>query len=576
MVYESYSFGRGSPATTVEGGMKLDFERVFELAPGGMAIFGSDGRPVVFNQAMVGMLECRHPGAYTRSLEDLMHPEEVAECRERMRRLLSGERDSFLFEGRFVRETGRDFRGVAELTLLRVDTGGSGDSHFVLNLRDNTKKLDAERKLRESAERFRALVDRSSEIVKIVGLEGNIRYASPAMERVLGYPPDEITGRNIFDFLHPDDIPAIREKTEAAVARAAADDTVWNVAEYRMRHADGSWRHIESVGTYLPDHPAVRGVVINARDISERRENERRIRESEEKYRRVVETIEEVIFRTDGRGRWSFLNPAWTKLTGYSPEESIGRKAADFLVRAPGSRVSGPDGDDPPSREVEIETRRGTKRIFEVSFAVEPEGEDFHDSFGILHDVTERKRLEERLERLAMHDPLTDLPNRRLFLDYLRNSTPWGERGYTARESTSLLFLDIDRFKQVNDNLGHEAGDSVLVAVAGRLEGCVRAEDIVARLGGEEFVILMAGAGVREARRAAERVLGVFGRPFSLGADEAQVNLGVSIGIACAASREISPEELLRRADTAMYQVKRRGGGGWSTYNLKAPENESG
>lgn len=538
--------------------IKLDFKRVFRLAPGGMAIFGLDGRPVVVNGALAELLNCGDAGIYAKSLEDITHPEEILESRERVVRLLAREIATVRFQGRFVRDGGAGFRGVADLTLVRDDD--AEPSYFVLSLRDDTERHEAERRLRESEERFRALVDKSSEIVKLVNLDGELRYASPAMERILGYPPEEIIGRNIFDFVHPEDIPSIMEATsEAVAADGEGQETIWNIAEYRMLHADGRWLNIESIGTYLLDHPAINGVVVNARDVTGRREAEDRIRRSEEKYRRVVETVGEVIFRTDEAGRWSFLNPAWSKLTGFTTEETLGRNVSDFV------EFSGGDSTQRTSNEVSISTRRGTKRIFEVSFADgSQEGGGFEDSFGILHDVTERKRLENRLERLAMHDPLTDLPNRRLFLDHLRDSPPWSNP--EGEGCVALLFVDLDRFKNINDTLGHEAGDSVLVAVAGRLRGCVRAEDFVARLGGEEFVVLMSGAGEKEAERAAERVLEVFERPFSLGNDGRSTRLTASIGISWVSSPEVRPEELLREADQAMYLAKNRGGGGWAVY----------
>ncbi|MGI8649999.1 MAG: PAS domain-containing protein [Rubrobacter sp.] len=244
----------------------LDFKRIFRLAPGGMAVFGLNGRPVVVNSALADLFGCSDPGVYARSLEDIVHPEELPESRERMTRLLAGERGTFRFQGRFLRSDGEGFFGVADLTLVRDENGEP--SYFVLNLRDDTERQKAERRLRESEERFRALVDKSSEIVKLVNLDGKLRYASPAMERVLGYSSDEIVGRNIFDFLHPDDIPALREATSKALAEVElTGETVWNTAEYRMRHADGGWRNIESVGTYLLDHPAVEGVVINSRAV---------------------------------------------------------------------------------------------------------------------------------------------------------------------------------------------------------------------------------------------------------------------------------------------------------------------
>jgi len=182
---------------------------------------------------------------------------------------------------------------------------------------------------------------------------------------------------------------------------------------------------------------------------------------------------------------------------------------------------------------------------------------------GVLHDVTERKALEEHLRHLALRDSLTDLPNRRLFVDRLGQAL-----GRTSRRDrlVAVLFMDLDDFKGVNDSLGHETGDLLLVAVAERLKGCLRLEDTLARFGGDEFVVLLGDMEVPdEAVRVAERIAEGFGSPFLVEGRELYVR--ASIGIAVGDTRNRTPEDLLRAADTAMYRAKEEGSGHYSMFD---------
>jgi diguanylate cyclase (GGDEF)-like protein/PAS domain S-box-containing protein len=301
-------------------------------------------------------------------------------------------------------------------------------------------------------------------------------------------------------------------------------------------------------------------------------------RESERRYRSVVEGVQEVIFQTDGDGRWTFLNPAWTEITGYSTEESLGLSLYDvahqddreWLLGQYGKLISG----ETPSFQVEVRiiTNDGETRWLETRARLtDARAVTMAGISGTLTDITERKRAEEALKEsqeryrhLAMHDPLTSLPNRALFFDRLESAMTTRER---RGNGIAVLFIDLDGFKLVNDSLGHEAGDRLLVIAGQRLARFIRPGDTVARLGGDEFAILLDGlADTRHATRIAERLLEALKPAFIIDAQE--VFVSASIGVAISTDGSDRPADLLRSADIALYEAK---GAGRATYAVFEP-----
>jgi len=303
---------------------------------------------------------------------------------------------------------------------------------------------------RQSEERFRALIQNSSDVVAIVGADGATRYVSPVVERVLGYKPENGLGRNVFQppVMHPDDADRVQHAFASIAGSPGAEATV----DFRLRHADGRWVQIEATTKNLLADPSIGGIVVNYRDI------------------------------------------------------------------------------------------------------------------------TERRTLEGRLRHQAFHDPLTGLPNRALFMNRLGHALSRMER---AGKAAAVLFLDLDNFKLVNDSLGHEAGDRLLVAVAERLRECLRAEDTAARFGGDEFTVLLEDVtDARDAVRAADKITRALLAPFAL--ESREVFVTTSIGIALATSARDRPTDLLRNADVALYRAKASGKATYEVFddvmNLQALE----
>ena len=415
------------------------------------------------------------------------------------------------------------------------------------------------------------MFENSSEIIKIVDPDGTLRYASPAFDRILGYDSEEAIGTmNVLDHVHPDDLPHVLEEIEKALSEGGI---ATNKAEYRFLHKDGSWRWMERMGTYLLDDPAVRGVVVTSRDITERKDVEERLREAEERYRTMVEQIPAVTYidHVDETSSAIYMSPQVEGMSGYTPEEWLEDPELWIKILHPEdkervlaeSRRTNETG-DPFRVEYRMISKSGhVAWVRDEAVLVKGRGGRSRFWQGVITDVTERKVLEEELEHQAFHDPLTDLSNRRLFMDRLGHALARTQRRRGMR--VAVLFMDLEGFKVVNDSLGHETGDRLLVAVSERLKGCLRPEDTPARFGGDEFVVLLEDVeGPQEAVRVAERIIDELKNRFVL--DGRELYARASIGIALGEDRTKDPDDLLRDADTAMYRAK-DGGTGYSVFD---------
>ena len=324
--------------------------------------------------------------------------------------------------------------GLGLLTLLFAAFSGASrlltnQNRRLLEQSINEQSLTAE--FRRSRERFQSLVQNSVDVNMILGQDGNVEYESSAVERVLGYRPEDRVGRSAFEFIHPDDLARGSELLGEVIRASGAMAS----GEFRVKHADGSWRWLEVVGKNLFEDPAVGGLVVNYRDI------------------------------------------------------------------------------------------------------------------------TTRKTLENELRHQAFHDSLTGLANRALFVDRLGHALTLTRRN---PRPLAVLFVDLDDFKTINDSLGHVEGDAILVGVAERLRGALRTGDTIARMGGDEFAVLVEDPPAASAPTdVADRLLAVLQAPFKHGSKDLFVH--ASVGIAVLTSRTQTADELLRNADVSMYIAKSKG-----------------
>jgi len=452
-------------------------------------------------------------------------------------------------------------------------------------------------------QQLRSLLAHSSDTVLVLDADGQVRTASASIARLTG---TATPGRPRIADVHPDD----RAATADAFRDCLDHPGSRREQQLRVRHADGHWVAIHAVADNRLDDPAVRGVVVSLRDVTAQRETEEALRASERRLRDQANVLEMIatsepledtlaeicrmVEATADRGGrctvWlvdaaagvlrlgagpslpgSFLAP----LEGVPLAEHGAAGAAATLaetVVVPDARAD-PHADlaaahgiagswATPVRAASDGRVIGTFAVYltDRRGPTPAEESDVDSVLQLAAIAIERHAFEGRLSHQAHHDPLSGLPNRALFHELLEHAIARARRASTA---LAVLFLDLDRFKVVNDSLGHDAGDALLVVLARRLDAVLRPGDVVSRFGGDEFIVLCedldADHAARQAVSVAERLIAACEEPFVLDGEDQY--LSASAGVALAFDGTERPEDLVRDADAAMYRAKERGRG---------------
>ena len=426
-----------------------------------------------------------------------------------------------------------------EITSFEFDSRGRR-SRMVIG-QDITARMRADDELRQSEERYRELFENANDIVYTHDLEGVVTSMNLAGERISGYKREEMVGLHVHELLMPED----REKAGDAMEKKLRGEVAATFYEVTMRAKDGRRIPLElSTRLIFRDGKPV-GVQGVARDISDRKDSEAR-------YRLLFERNLAGVYRSTFDGRILDCNDACARVFGYETREDLlGLNANDFYF-------------DDAEREGLVQMLRELKQISNLEMPlrrndgstvwvlenVSLRDEDIME--GTIIDITERKRAQEQVEYQAYHDSLTGLPNRLMFRDRTTLALAHAKR---SGRLSAVMFLDLDQFKWVNDTLGHSIGDRLLQAIGARLVTCVRAEDTVARMGGDEFTVLLAELSDRRgAALVAQKVLEAVRHAVTI--DEHELFVTTSIGIAVFPDEGIDAETLLKNADRAMYRAK--------------------
>jgi diguanylate cyclase (GGDEF)-like protein/PAS domain S-box-containing protein len=428
---------------------------------------------------------------------------------------------------------------------------------------DITELKETYERLAESERRFSTVVSSAHAFVYRCRSEPGLpyEYASDYVLELTGYSPEDLlVGGDVRygELIIEEDRPKVWEEIQEALAEHRGFEL-----RYSIHRKDGQIRHLQEYGkgVYGEDGEveALEGLVY---DATEQVRVEERLREAEQKYHTLVERVPAVVYIQEIGSPDSalYMSPQIQNLMGYSPEECKDPDLRwDMVHPDDRERMQSEDQRDVEPGEVFATEYRVLHRdgrtvwVRNESVMIEDEEGGSRYWQGFMLDITERKTLEEELRHRAFHDLLTDLPNRHLFMDRLGRTLNRTRR--RARSKVAVLFMDLDNFKVVNDSLGHELGDELLVAVVERLRGLLQPEDTLARFGGDEFTVLIEDIDdPGEAVRVAERLVEALRDPFVI--EERELFARASIGIALGDAHTKSSEELLRDADTAMYRAK--------------------
>jgi diguanylate cyclase (GGDEF)-like protein/PAS domain S-box-containing protein len=442
---------------------------------------------------------------------------------------------------------------------------------------DVTERKRASREVERARDRLAAVFQLSPEPIVVSRADtGELVDVNDAFCAYHGYERDELVGESALDlelWCDPAERAAIVTEVERT-GSASPREVCHTTKDAGVRHGVISARSLELEGQGL--------TLFVVHDVTERRKAEEEIRRSEKRYRSLFEDSRDAIVTVSPEGRILDANRAALELSGYD-RDAVREIEVDELCADPGqvAPIVAQLDRDGSVKDVDLRVRRMDDTEIEClltsSATHGPDGEVLCYQM-IVRDVTDMKRLQRQLEQRALHDWLTELPNRALLRNRLQQALGRSDRD---GKPFALLFLDLDRFRQVNDSLGHPAGDRLLVELARRLKGVTRQQDTVARVGGDEFMILIEGLeGPEAADAAVRRVVDTASAPFELGASE--VGIDVSVGLVVYRSREdcgcgvegrlgiqSRADELVRRSELAKHRAKERPG---SRYHLFDPD----
>ncbi len=401
------------------------------------------------------------------------------------------------------------------------------------------------------------IIRHSPDPLIVFDADANIVFHRITEGAILGYTDISLVGASAVDLIHPEDVVMVADLFQRYRDIPGPKPPVL----VRIRSNTGEYIPCEVMATNLLDHPAVQGVIVTIRDIRSRIALEASVRERQREYEALVENLPCAVFRSEPFAPWkvSYCTEQITEITGWSVDQLLVERNGELhslidqrdLGRIDAEMSGAIAAHRPYSIEYEIHDRQGTIRW--LAERGHPRFDDDRRVVGIdgvIFDITDRKHLEYQLEHEALHDSLTGLPNRAGLLRGL-------EEALEARIPLGVLFLDLDRFKLVNDSLGHHAGDDLLRECAKRISRSVRPDDLATRPSGDEFVVLCRStADIEEVTAVAHRIADSLRQPYHIHGQELFVS--VSIGVAIAGPGATATT-LLRDADVAAYRAKELG-----------------
>jgi diguanylate cyclase (GGDEF)-like protein/PAS domain S-box-containing protein len=456
---------------------------------------------------------------------------------------------------------------------------------------DITERKRMEKALHQSEEKYRTFIETIQDGYYEVDLSGRYTFVNDVVCDHLQYSKEELIGTDNRQYQNE----ANAKKTYQTFKKVYITGNPVKAFEMKMIRKDGTIQISEvsiSLIRNTEGNPiAFRGISREITeqkqmeetireygekyrtvimDINERHRMEKALRQSEEKYRTILESIQEGYFEIDLAGEYTFVNDSMCRIHGYSKEELMGMNNRQHTDKENAKKVFQTfnkvynTGEPAEGFNWQIIRKDGTKRYIETSVSLKKDSSGKPTGFrGIIRDVTERKRAEERIEYLATHDALTGLPNRSMFSQLLNHAIQSAQR---HKRQLAVFFIDLDRFKIINDTMGHEAGDQLLQEIAKRFKQSLRAVDLVGRLGGDEFIILIEDVDeLSQVGTQAHKILSSAIKPMVILGKECRIT--ASIGISVYPRDGEDEQTLMKNADMAMYFAKEKGKNNYQFYS---------
>ncbi|NBC47431.1 MAG: EAL domain-containing protein [Gammaproteobacteria bacterium] len=530
------------------------FLATFDQAAVGIAQVAPDGRWLRVNRKLCTILGYSADELVARSFQDLTHPEDLSADLDLLRSVLAGKRDTYALEKRYQHKDGHLFWANLTVSLVR-DARGRPD-YFVSVIEDIDGRKQAERDLQESEARQRLFIQHAPAALAMFDTE--LRFLMVSDRWLKDF---SLTAEDLRDRGHYEVFPEIPQRWREAHQRALRGEVLRADSDYFIR-PDGrtQWQRWEVRPWYKADQ-SIGGIVIFAEDITLQKEAEREMRIAATAF----ETRQAMLITNDAQ-RILRVNQAFCETTGYRQDEVIGQTPA--LLKsgrhdAAFYSAMWQDLREHGQWQGEIWNRRKNGQIYpawlHISRVLDEEGRVSH-YVGAFEDLSAHKQAEAQIHSLSYFDVLTKLPNRRLFIDRLEQALRTSER---ARRHGAVFFIDLDDFSALNDTQGHDIGDKVLLEVARNLVAAVGGDDTVARLGSDEFVVIIENLDAQtdpallQAKEAGDQLLAAIRQPIQIGGSDYVMT--ASMGISLFDGRSDSVTALLKRADAAMLQVKKIG-----------------
>ena len=530
------------------------FRLTMEQAAVGMALVSAAGEFMVVNPALSRFLGYEPDELVGRSFLSVTHPDDVESGAAMLPALVSGVQHSYTVRKRYLRKDGAAV--WADLTAAAVRDAEGIFRHVVAQMADVTAEVAAQQEALESQRLYRLLAENASDVVYLADRSGQITWASPTFRTVLGIDPGDAVGMRTEDLVHPDDLDRVKRRRSEIYD---GDDTHDAIVRYRA--ATGDYRDMSvTVHVVAGDDGVPASAVVGLRDVTAEQRALRQLARSEERFRLAMTAAPVGMAISDPDGRCVQVNDAFCALLGLTEAEVLGATVSAFLAPEELGLVEdvmsalGQDGQSTFRHQHKLVS--ATRELW-VEHSASVLRDDSGDPVFYVHqfaDHTEAHELRQDLEYRASHDALTGVVNRGELMSQLQHSL---RRGRGGAAWLGVLFCAIDNLKPLNDEFGHHTGDVAIQTVADRLKAVVRLGDLVARIGGDEFVVLLEGLHSRDELAAiAEKCRAAVEGPVVV--DGETILLSVSVG-AVLAGQDESADEVLARADHALHRAKSGG-----------------